>query len=156
MRYYAKLKKVVIVPSRFNRVLEYDFPRAGELINSRCGKEAQLLSESASKEILKTYCLPINETFVVYNLEQGRKMADNLGYPVVLKNNDPVLYYKSDFHGVHLALHSQRALEQAWAELEAVFGSPGTHGFTVQRMIGSGNFELHLGTRTEISPKIAS
>ncbi len=150
MRYYAKLKKVVIVPPRFNRVLEYDFRRAGELIDSWCGKEAQLLSESASKEILETYCLPVNETFVVYNLEQGRKKADSLGYPVVLKNNDPAHYYKSDSHGVHLALHNQGALEQAWAELEAVAGLPGTHGFTVQRMIEPGTFELHLGARTDL------
>ncbi len=150
MRYYAKLKKVVIVPPRFNRVLEYDFRRAGELIALQCGKEAKLLSESASKEILETYCLPINETFVVYNFEQGRKKADSLGYPVVLKNNDPVHYYKSDSHGVHLALHSQGALEQAWVELEVVFGSPGTHGFTVQRMIEPATFELHLGARTDL------
>jgi len=124
--------------------------RAGELIDSWCGKEAQLLSESASKEILETYCLPVNETFVVYNLEQGRKKADSLGYPVVLKNNDPAHYYKSDSHGVHLALHNQGALEQAWAELEAVAGLPGTHGFTVQRMIEPGTFELHLGARTDL------
>lgn len=150
MRYYAKLKKVVIVPPRFNRVLEYDFPRAGELIASQCGKEAKLLSESAGKEILKTYCLPVNETFVVYSLEQGRKKADNLGYPVVLKNNDPAHYYKSDFHGVHLALHSRVALEHAWVELEAVAGLPGTNGLTVQRMIGPGTFELHLGVRTDL------
>ncbi len=150
MRYYSKLKKVVIVPPRFNRVLEYNSRRAGELIDSRCGKEALLLSESASKEILGTYCLPVNETFVVYSLEQGKERAHSLGYPLVLKNNDPAHYYKSDFHGVHLALYDRGALEQAWAKLEAAVGLPGPHGFTVQRMIEPGRFELNLGMRTDL------
>ena len=150
MRYYAKLKKVVIVPPRFNRVLEYDSRRAGKLINLQAEKEAKLLSESASKEILETYCLPVNKTFVVHTLEQAQKRAASLGYPLVLKNNDPAHYYKSDFHGVHLALHSRQALEQAWKKLQEVSGPPGPHGFTVQRMVEPGTFELNLGARTDL------
>jgi len=150
MRYYAKLKKVVVVPPRFNRILEYNSRQAGELVAAQCGKEATLLSESASKKILATYCLPVNKTFVVYNLEQGLKRAKSLGYPLVLKNNDPAHYYKSDFRGVHLALRDRRAFKQAWLVLSADTGLPGTHGFTVQRMIEPATFELHLGARTDL------
>ncbi len=149
MRYYAKLKKVVVVPPRFSRAIEYDFSRAGDLIAVRSGRKARRLSESAGKEILAAYRLPVNETRVVRSLEQAVEQAAALGYPVVLKNNDPTHYYRSDFQGVHLGLPDRDALARAWTALEAANGPPGVHGFTVQKMIGPGTVDLHLGTRTD-------
>ncbi|RLB70532.1 MAG: hypothetical protein DRH04_03420 [Deltaproteobacteria bacterium] len=149
MRYYAKLKKVVVVPPRFSRAIEYDYHQAEDLIASWSGKEPRRLSESAGKEILEAYRLPVNETRVVRSFAEAVEQAAAIGYPVVLKNNDPAHYYRSDFQGVRLGLSDRDALARAWMALEAANGLSGDHGFTVQKMIGPGAIDLHLGTRTD-------
>ncbi|MBW1645955.1 MAG: bifunctional acetate--CoA ligase family protein/GNAT family N-acetyltransferase [Deltaproteobacteria bacterium] len=148
MRYYEKVHKIVIVPPRFNRTLEFDRRRAAAALLPLAGSRPRLLSESAAREILAAYRLPVNPVQVVYDFAAAAEAAARLGYPVVLKDNDHRRYHRSDVHGVYLGLHDRRALRRAWDALAAA-GGPGVHGFTIQRQLEPLQYELHLGVRTD-------
>ncbi|MBN2332550.1 MAG: bifunctional acetate--CoA ligase family protein/GNAT family N-acetyltransferase [Deltaproteobacteria bacterium] len=149
MRYYAKLNKVVVVPPRFNRELTYHHDEVRELIAARLGEARQLLSETESKQILQLYELPVNPTDIVKTLPAALAAGDHFGYPVVLKNNDPVYYHKSDSGGVILNIHNRGTLKRAWMKMLAVFGEPGADGFTVQPLVEPVHYELTMGAGTD-------
>jgi acyl-CoA synthetase (NDP forming) len=97
MRYYEKLAKVV-VPPRFDRTFTYDRDRAGELIRGALDAGREILSEREAKELLPCYRLPVSPTYGVKTFNEASRVAERLGYPVVLKSDrrDDDCPYKSD------------------------------------------------------------
>lgn len=101
------------------------------------------LSEYESKCILKSYGIPVTREELVQDLEEAKKAARNIGYPVVLKACSHELTHKTEKGLIEVGLRDDRDLEEAFLKLsKAMEGIQG--GYLVQEMV-KGARELVIG-----------
>jgi acetyltransferase len=99
-------------------------------------------------KILKTYGLPIVESFFAKNVQESVDIADKIGYPVVIKVAGKKLVHKSDVGGVVVDIKNLEELIQAENRVIAGLKEKGIdnqlEGFTLQPFIKGGT-ETILG-----------
>jgi succinyl-CoA synthetase beta subunit len=107
------------------------------------------LSEADSALLVARYGIPIVESRHVETPEHAEVAAGELGYPVVVKLNGPLIAHKSDRGLVRLGLRDGEAVrEAASALLAAARAEDGEVDLLVSRMV-SGERELAAGTSTD-------
>jgi acyl-CoA synthetase (NDP forming) len=105
------------------------------------GKTA--FDENTSKQILKTYGVPVVSETVASTVYEAVRTAQDIGYPVVLKGLGETLLHKTDMGLVHLNLEGESALRKAATVIIEGAGD-GLQGFLVQPHI-SGKREFVAG-----------
>jgi acetyltransferase len=107
------------------------------------------LTELESKQVLDAYRLPTVATQLVYDVESAISIADEIGYPVVLKLNSTMIMHKSDVGGVRLNLHDSGAVRAAYTEIETRVNAQNPdyfEGVSVQPMVDLDQaYEIILG-----------
>ncbi|NPV76800.1 MAG: acetate--CoA ligase family protein [Anaerolineae bacterium] len=78
--------------------------------------------EASARELLLEWGLPVAPFRVALDLQQAVQCAKEIGYPVVLKVNSPVIVHKTDAGGVHLNLKDQADLERAYLAIQQSCG----------------------------------
>jgi acetyltransferase len=151
-RYSYNLRALYETPSLAEEV------EAGEAVAEKVSvmlEEARrggstLLTEVASKEILKQYGIPVVETRVARSPDEAASLARQLGFPVVLKVYSETITHKTDVGGVELNLASADAVRRAYAEIESSVrekvGAGRFQGVSVQPMISLDGYELIVGS----------
>ncbi|GJD19317.1 acetyl-CoA synthetase [Rivularia sp. IAM M-261] len=104
-----------------------------------------LLTEVESKQVLAAYNIPVVETYIATSPQQAVQLANQIGYPVVLKIFSETITHKTDIDGVHLNLQNASSVEEAYNQIQA--GARDFLGVTVQPMVDLTNsYELILGS----------
>jgi acetyltransferase len=110
------------------------------------------VSESASKELLRLYGIPIPAGGLAANVDEALELAREVGYPVVLKIEADDIHHKTEAGGVALHIVSDDHLRVEYAALleRVAARAPGAHirGVRVERM-ASGLIELIVGGRND-------
>jgi acyl-CoA synthetase (NDP forming) len=75
------------------------------------------LTEIESKLLLSKAGIPVTETKLATSKEEATKIANNLGYPVVLKISSSEILHKSDIGGVKLGLETETSVLEAYEEI---------------------------------------
>jgi acetyltransferase len=124
---------------------------ADEIIQKARSSGRTILTESESKQVLNSYCVPTVETLVAASEEEAVSHADRIGYPVVLKLFSETITHKTDVGGVQLNLADREAVQRAYRRIRASVtekaGAEHFQGVTVQPMIKSGDgYELIVGS----------
>ncbi len=83
---------------------------------------AGAVSGTALLDLLADYGIPVARTAQVTDVAAALAAADEIGYPVVLKTDEPAILHKSDAGGVRLGLADARQLAAAYADLAARLG----------------------------------
>jgi len=131
-----------------------DFPvdteQAKKIVKSALDNEHYLLNEVDAKSVLAAYGIPVVETRAAPTIEAAVAIAQQIGFPVVLKILSPDITHKSDVGGVALNLESVQHVRAAAQDMIARISKirPGARltGFAVQAMIDRpGAHELILG-----------
>lgn len=111
-----------------------------------------LLSEVEAKAALAEAGIPVVEAKLARSREEAQGLADQLGYPVVLKVVSPDIAHKSDVGGVKLNLADREAVGRAWDEIMASVAASEPHaridGVSVQRMVKPG-IEVIVGMTSD-------
>jgi acetyltransferase len=127
-----------------------DRGRAAEVIGEVREAGRTILTEYEAKELLAAYGIPTVETRVAESAEEAVGIAEDLGYPVVLKLNSQTITHKTDVGGVRLGLEDAAAVGEAFTEMEAAirehFGEEDFSGVTVQPMVSLDGYELIIGS----------
>ena len=128
----------------------HDRATARTLIEKALAEKREWLSEAEAKQLLTAYGIPVVETRVVSSGTDAAKVADELGYPVVLKILSPDITHKSDVGGVALGLDNADSVAEAASRMLSrvarVRPDADIEGFTVQQMARKPDaFELILG-----------
>ncbi|MER3493900.1 MAG: acetyl CoA synthetase subunit alpha [Mastigocladus sp. ERB_26_2] len=110
-----------------------------------------LLTEVESKQILAAYGIPTVTTQVATSAAEAVRLAEEIGYPVVLKVYSKTITHKTDVDGVHLNLRDAKAVREAYdaiaLSVSSKVGANHFAGVTVQPMINLKNsYELILGS----------
>ncbi|MFH0739487.1 MAG: acetate--CoA ligase family protein [bacterium] len=105
-----------------------------------------LLDFEKTKGLLEKYQIPMVESLVVKNLEQGIEFADRVGFPVVLKLLLPDALHKIDKGLVKLNIQNEQELRAALGELPR--GLPSGELFIQKQISGT---ELFVGIKKDKS-----
>lgn len=112
------------------------------------------LTEAVSKGLIEAYGISATMPFPASTADEAVKLADDLGYPVVLKIHSSEITHKSDVGGVQLDLDDDNmvraAFERIIANAKRLQPQAKVEGVTVQRMIsGKDAIELILGIKKD-------
>jgi len=114
-----------------------------EIIKEAVKKGQKSLSEHESKLFLKSYGIPITEEETAGSPEEAIKIANRIGYPVVLKGNAPELTHKTEMNIIELNLSTDEEVGAAYDRIMSTKAVP-KGGILVQQMI-KGERELVIG-----------
>jgi len=109
-----------------------------------------ILTEVESKKLLAAYGIPTVATQIAGNAEEAAAVANQIGYPVVVKLHSETVTHKTDVGGVKLNLTDAEAVRNAFRAIEAAVrekvGAPHFQGVSVQPMIKLEGYELIIGS----------
>ena len=113
---------------------------------------AGLQSETESKQVLAQLGITVPEGRLARSPDEAIAVAEQIGFPVVLKVHCAKLSHKSDVGGVILGIHSDAELRRAWGELhrnvQAVRPDLMVEDVLVERMSDQG-LEMIIGARND-------
>jgi acetyltransferase len=112
-----------------------------------------LLNEFEAKQLLAHYGIPVVETRAAENEKQAVAIANEIGYPVVLKLLSNTIAHKTDVDGVRLQLQSEEQVRGAYRAIQVAVtekaGAEHFAGVTVQPMVRRDGYELILGSTVD-------
>ena len=120
---------------------------ARELLAEAIREKRTTLTEVESKELIKEAVIPVVETRLARSREEAISLAEEIGYPAVLKVVSPEISHKSDIGGVKVNLQDQTQVAHAYDEIvSAATAQPSNriHGVSVQPMVRQG-IEVIMG-----------
>jgi acetyltransferase len=128
--------------------------QATDLLENIRSEGRTILTEYESKQIFAAYGIPTVETHLAATAEQAVAIAEELGYPVVLKLNSTTITHKTDVQGVQLNLRDADQVRDAYTTIQNAVtqhaGSEHFQGVTVQRMIKLDGYELIIGSSQDV------
>ncbi len=122
-----------------------------ELVDGVRATGRTLLTEYESKRVLEAYGIPTVTTRLAQSAEEAVQVAEEIGYPVVVKLNSETITHKTDVGGVRLDLANADEVRNAYLTMERSVSekySPEDFlGVTVQPMLKlSDGYELIVGS----------
>jgi len=141
VRWRARPKRVVTLFAVNRRKVE-------QIIDRHLRRDLREIGEVESKEIIEAYGFVTPSGSIATTADQAAEIADQLGYPVVLKIWSPDIVHKSDVGGVKLNLASAQQVRDAFdlMMVRVPRKAPDANilGVLVQEMCGTGK-EVILG-----------
>lgn len=109
-----------------------------------------ILTEYESKQVLASYGIPTVETRLATSADEAVAIAEEMGYPVVLKLNSETITHKTDVGGVRLDLATASEVRHAYTTMEQSvtekYSVEDFLGVTVQPMLMlKDGYELIIG-----------
>jgi acetyltransferase len=127
-----------------------DRGRVEEIVDHVRESGRTILTEFEAKQVLAAYGIPTVRTEVARSPGEAVKLADRLGYPVVLKLDSETITHKTDVGGVRLNLQDSGEVRRAYEEMENSitenYGPEDFGGAAVQRMVSLDGYELIVGS----------
>ncbi len=124
--------------------------QAGALLGA--AKPGQALGEAETRPILAAYGLDLVAGGLAKDALEAAQIAEDLGFPVVVKVISPQVLHKSDFGGIALNLNSGYEVESAAlkmaAEITEKMPEVKITGFLVEKMAPKG-LEVIIGMRRD-------
>lgn len=106
----------------------------GGLLKKTMQSGTNSLSEKDSKQILKTFGVPVVSEKIVFNKDEAVMAAEDMGFPVVIKGMGSKLLHKTELGLVFLNLADSQAVKNAVCEISDRSGSD-LEGFLIQPQV---------------------
>jgi acetyltransferase len=131
-----------------------DVAHARRIIDGVFAAGRNVLTETESKELLAAFRIPVAPTEVAHSADQAVAIAEQLGFPVVVKINSPDISHKSDVGGVMLNVRTAQQVRTVFADMleEVARRAPEAKvdGVALQRMVRKRNGrEFYVGLTTD-------
>ena len=111
------------------------------------GRDA--LTEIEAKQVFEAYKLPVTHSRVATSEDEAVKLAEEIGYPVVMKIVSPQILHKSDANGVKVNIKDEQAVRSTYhlilENAKKYKADADIHGMLVQEMAPMGT-EVILGS----------
>lgn len=93
-----------------------------------------LLTELESKQVMAAYGIPVVDTRHATTADEAVAVAEEIGYPAVVKLNSETITHKTDVGGVQLNLRNADAVREAYSSIrDGVARHIGTNGAAIER-----------------------
>jgi acetyltransferase len=124
-----------------------------ELLKTALKEGRKLLNQQESKAFLLAYGIPATMAKLAGDPAAAVSIAEELGYPVVIKVVSPDISHKNDVGGVILGIDSSAALQEAYEKLmqrvRQRAPAAALTGVTVEKMVTDVDYELILGAKKD-------
>jgi len=151
--YGKNIERLTQIPIRTDTRLIIHRETAGSIICTALAEKNTCLLENTAKALLDAYGIPVNDTRIADTEEAALKMAEQTGFPVVLKICSKDIPHKSDCDGVALDLKTGRDVVTAYRRIMDTarqhFPDAFISGVTVQAMQERADVELIIGARKD-------
>ena len=128
--------------------LKHDLERAKKILSDLRASGETKLAGTDALELLQCYGFNTPKSGIVKTEDDALKLADQCGYPVVMKVVSPKILHKTDIGGVELGLKNETEIREAFRRIMAnarKFASDeDIQGILIQQMIPEGE-EVLLG-----------
>lgn len=136
LRHYARLQDLKSEPAEENH--NADKETARKIIADVRANGREALTEIESKKIFKAYGLPTVQTELATSEEEAVRMAEEIGYPVVLKIVSPDILHKSDAGGVKVNIKDEAGVRETYNTIlenaKKYKADADIHGIVIQEM----------------------
>lgn len=112
-----------------------------DLIRQAVAQGRNALDEYESKQFLSSFGIPTCREALAADPDTAAALAEEIGFPIVLKASGPTLFHKTDIGGVVLNLWGQDRVRQ---EGKRLLGLPGCEALLIQETV-RGARELACG-----------
>jgi acetyltransferase len=117
-------------------------------------KKEKILSEDISKKLLEAYGIPITKPQPAHSALEAADIANQIGYPVVIKILSPDITHKSDMGGVVLNIKDENSVWITYKNMTETIADKvpeaSIEGVTVQPMFNKKDgMELILGIKKD-------
>lgn len=99
-------------------VVQVNFDQIQEIIGKAQANGQKILDNIEADQLIRSVGITTPDTSEVINLDQAEKLAQEYGFPVVLKLSSPGLLHKKEIGGVITDLRNINQLEVAWDKLQ--------------------------------------
>lgn len=154
--YTRNVKQLQEIPSRLLGEAETDEDQARHLVQEALkGKKEKngFLSEVESKQLLACYGIPVNPTRAAGSVEEAQRVADEMGYPLVMKILSPDISHKTEANGIRTHLETRQDIWEAYQQVTAGARDydPNARilGVSLQPMIQDADVELLIGAKQD-------
>ncbi len=118
-------------------------PLTFDEVQAAQGEGRTILTEHASKQVLRAGGIPVTEEKEVHNFEDFKRALTDIGFPCVIKAGGPGMAHKTELGLVYLDIRTLAQGTEAYREIMEASGA-GQRSVLVQRMI-KGSRELIIG-----------
>jgi acyl-CoA synthetase (NDP forming) len=123
-----------------------------DLIAAARARGRSQLTEVEAKDLLSAAGVTVAETRLATTADEAAAVADDIGYPVVMKVVSPEIAHKSDIGGVVLNVDDAEAARATFEQINAAVSSAAPNaevdGIAVQAMVPQGT-EVIVGATTD-------
>ena len=148
-QYWAYREREACEPERF----DVDGDRVRQALDEACEPgEAVTLVEVEARDVVSAYGIPIPEARLAQTSGEAVEIAEEIGFPVVLKIASPDILHKSDVGGIEVGLSDPDEVRQAY---DRVMSRARQHapdgeiwGALVQEMVKGGK-EIIVGMKRD-------
>jgi acetyl coenzyme A synthetase (ADP forming)-like protein len=134
-------------------VFATDSERVKAIIKRVREDNRRVLLGSEAHAIAEAYGISVARIRLATSASEAKRLADDLGYPVVLKISSPDIVHKSDIGGIRIGINTPEEVESAFVEVveNARKHMPRAivYGVDVQEMVETGK-ELIVGCSRDI------
>ncbi len=152
VEYAANLEMLLEVPPKMTRSMEFDQKKAGRLID---GVEEGFMPQADAVEMLTAYGLPMIRTKIAGTKAAALGMAQEIGFPLVMKLMSSDITHKTDAGGVCLDLRCNEDISRAY---DGIMSSAARYkpdarieGVTLQPYFSNPDFEILMGAKRDPS-----
>jgi acetyltransferase len=129
-------------------LLDVDKDKVEEILKEAEVTSAGFLLEQDAQAIMSAYGLPALKMVLAYSPQEAQAVADEIGFPLVMKIASPDIPHKSDIGGVLVGISDQVEVEEGYQKLLQVakVEAPDAKilGIHLQKMVDTGQ-EVILG-----------
>ena len=115
--FYRNQKILLQTPGPLSHHPEPDVAGARLVIESALAERRTVLSEMVSKAVLAAFHVPIANAVRVHSANEAMLVAEQTGFPVVMKIDSPDITHKSDAGGVRIGIANAQAVQDAYREM---------------------------------------
>jgi acetyl coenzyme A synthetase (ADP forming)-like protein len=142
-----KYKELITRPRGKAKAFSVNADKVQQVVDEAAKDGHKAIVGEAAIAILAAYGIPAASYRYAYGLKEAADIANEMGYPVVMKINTPPLLHKTEVGGVMVDLRTDKEVRSAFKALQKRVGEVKTHevfSVSVQKMI-SGGIETVMG-----------
>lgn len=140
---------IINTPEPEYETFEVDKQAVRDLIDKVRGEGRLSIGDSEAQAILTAYGMRIPRSEVAPTADEAVRIANDIGYPIVLKIASPDILHKTDVGGVKVGLESDEQLRDAYELMvyraKRYVPDARIWGCLVQEMVPGGNLEILVG-----------
>ena len=150
-RYQDNLRLLLETPADILKDFLPEKGKVASIIKDASQRRKLLFNLHEAKDILNAYGIPVIKTLKAVSEDETLSMAEQIGYPVVLKIDSPKVFHKLTKGGVILNIKDAEGVTEAFRNLRQLAADSGDADapMLIQPMIIKQGYEIAIGAKKD-------